>query len=111
MDSKDTNIFLSHILESISYIEHDTDGKSKQDFLNDRVVQDLVVRRLAVIGEAARNIPDDFRKKHKQIPWRSITGMRDVVVHDYFSLDFGRIWDTVENDLPKVKKEIEKIIQ
>jgi len=102
---------LRHILESIGYIEHDTDEKSKQNFLNDRIIQDLVVRRLAVIGEAARNVPNDFREKHKQIPWRSITGMRDVVVHDYFSLDFGRIWDTIENDLPKVKKEIEKIIQ
>jgi uncharacterized protein with HEPN domain len=72
--------------------------------------QDLVVRRLEIIGEAAKNLPADFRNKHAEIPWKRMAGLRDIVIHQYFGINFDTIWDTVVYALPPLKKQIEQLI-
>jgi hypothetical protein len=61
------------------------------------------VRRLEIIGEAAKNIDDSFRDKYPQIPWKKIAGMRDIIVHEYFGVRLDRVWDVVRKDMPDLK--------
>jgi len=106
---KDIAVYIEDILESIQKIEEYTDSLTKEKF-NDMIsVQDAVLMRLAVIGESANKIPLDLRRKHKEIPWRKIIDLRNVIVHDYSSINIERIWKNIKEDLPKFKEQIEKL--
>lgn len=102
---------LHDILESIERIEKYTDGKTEEDFLQDYALSDAVVRRLEIIGEAAKHIPQSVRDQYEDIPWRLIAGLRDIAIHDYAELLTGRIWKTVKRDLPKLKENIQSILK
>lgn len=69
-----------------------------------------IVRALEIIGEAARHIPPPLRAKYPEIPWSKITGMRDKVIHDYFGVDYEVVWKTVHNDLPKLKPQVQRML-
>lgn len=109
MKSKNPLIYLDHILESISYIQEYTKNVSKDKFLELVSLQDQVVRRLEIIGEAVKSIPDEIRLKYKVVPWKKIAGMRDVLIHDYFEVELDLAWEAVKRDLPALKKQIIKI--
>ena len=66
---------------------------------------------IEVIGEAAKNIPTEFRKKHNAIPWKQIAGLRDKIIHEYFGIDLGNVWKVVTEDIPKLKKDIVEILK
>ena len=108
---KDVDVFLKHILDSIASIENYMKEKSEQDFTDALETQDAVMRRLAVIGEAAKNIPMSLREKHGNIDWKAIIGLKNVLVHEYFGVDVSVIWHIVKDDLPKLKLEIEKMLK
>jgi len=103
---KNITIFLEHILESILLIEEYVRDKNRSDFLKSKQLQDSVVRRIEIIGEAIKNIPNDFKEKYTQIPWREFTGMRDILIHQYFGIDLDLTWQVIYRDLPKLKKQI-----
>lgn len=103
MRNKKPKIFIEDILESIDKIEQYTKNKTKEEFLNNYEKQDAVMKRLEVIGEAVKNIPEEFKKKRSEIPWQKIAGMRNVLIHEYFGLNMERVWDTVKKDIPKLK--------
>ena len=103
---KDVNIFLEHILESISLIEEYTKGKKEKDFLNSKQLQDAVIRRIEIVGEAVKNIPSDIKDKFKDIPWRNIIGMRDILIHQYFGVDLTLTWKVIKENIPELKKQI-----
>lgn len=108
---KDPKIFLQHILESISEIEKYTKDISEDEFAKSTQVQDAVIRRLEIIGEAAKNIPSAVKEQYNFIPWKKVTGSRDVLIHDYFEVDLESVWDTVTKDIPKLKQDIKKILE
>ncbi len=104
------DLYLNDILEAISMIGEYTRGVTKSDFSRDRKCQDAVIRRFEIIGEASKNIPNSFRQKHPGVPWRDMAGLRDVLVHEYFGVDASRVWGVVEDDLPKLRKQIADIL-
>ncbi len=107
--TKDPNIYLDQIKDAINIIEKYTLGFKKADFIRPSVTQDGVILRLEIIGEAAHAIPEDFRKNHKEIPWRKIADFRNKLVHDYFGIDFDLVWNILQKDLPKFKKQLAKL--
>lgn len=104
--NKGIALYLQHILESAGLVAEYIKDKSQKDFLADIQLQDSVIRRIEIIGEAAKKIPDDFRKKHPDIPWRNIAGMRDIIVHEYFGIDLKLVWTVAKRDLPRLKKQL-----
>ncbi len=88
---KDPDIFLGHILESIELIESYSEGVTEAEFIGTVALQDRIIRRIEIIGEAVKNLPMDLRNEHPEIPWRDIAGLRDIVVHQYFGLDLELI--------------------
>jgi len=106
---KDTKIFLEHILESINLIEEYMQDKTKTEFLETKQLQDAVIRRIEIIGEAVKNIPDDIKEKYKDIPWRNIMGMRDILIHQYFGVDLELTWEVINNNIPELKKKISSV--
>jgi uncharacterized protein with HEPN domain len=108
---KDVKVLLTHMKESITQVEKYTAGLSKEDFLASIQIQDSIVRRLEIIGEAARNIPEDFRLTHPEVPWRTIADMRNVLIHEYFSVDENLLWNVITNDIPVFKPQIEALLK
>ena len=107
--SKDVAVFLEHILESIDLIEKYTEGVTEEIFLNSPQVHDAVIRRIEIIGEAIKNIPSEIKDAHSDIPWRAISGMRDILVHEYFGIDLKLTWRVVLQKIPDLKARISKI--
>lgn len=107
---RDIGLYLDDILESIEKIEEYTKSLSEEEFSRNTETQDAVLRRLAIIGEAVKHLPEDLKEKHKQIPWKQIAGARDIFVHEYFGVRIERVWETIHEDLPELKKVVEEIV-
>lgn len=108
---KDETIYLQHILTAIGWIESFLRGVDEPRFRQEKLLQNGVVREIEVIGEATKNLSDSLRLQYPHIPWRSVAGMRDKLIHAYFSVDLTEVWRTAQDDLPELKKEIEKILE
>lgn len=107
---RDFNLYLEDILECIDKISRYVAGLSFGSFLKDEKTIDAVNRNLEIIGEAARNIPEQIKDNHSEIEWRGIIGLRNILIHDYYSLTLKIIWDIVQNELPELKKQIRQIL-
>lgn len=86
------------------------DGIDQTEFEKNELVQNAVMRPLEIIGEASAKISKEFRKSHPEIPWREMVGLRNRLVHEYFRINFGVVWDTIHNDLPKLIRIIEPLV-
>ena len=102
-------IYLNDILQAITAIQEFVKGMSFEDFEKDDKASSAVLRKFEIIGEAAKNIPDEVRSKYPAIPWREMTGMRDKLIHFYFGINYDLVWQTVQNRLPALKIAIEEI--
>lgn len=107
---KDDGVYLHHIQDAIGRVERHLAGVSWEQFLESELVQDAVVRQLEIIGEAARNLSDDSRQAHHQVPWGEIVGMRNRLIHAYFQVDLTIVWEIAHTDLPLLKEQIEHIL-
>ena len=106
---KQDSVYLKHIRDSILKIEAYTAG-GRRAFHKDTMVQDAVVRNLEVIGEAVRNLSPVLKERNPDIPWRSITALRNLLVHEYFGVDLEIVWRIVSRRLPSLKRHIEMIL-
>lgn len=102
--------YLVDILESAKIALDYVFGKTWEQFYADMQCQDAVVRRIEIIGEASRRISQQTRDAHPQIPWREMTSMRNLVIHEYDVVDISQVWDTVQHKLPPLVAELSKIV-
>ena len=106
---KDLGLFINDILESIKRIEEFTKNTSKEKFEKDIKLQDAIMRRIEIIGEAVKNIPLQFKEKYSNISWNKITGMKDILTPSYFKVDLDSVWNVIRKDLNRLKKQIEEV--
>ncbi len=106
--------YLEHIAQAIqratSYIE---DFKNAEALQQDSKTQDAVIRNIEIIGEAAnriQNMSPEFVASHAELPWLEKRGMRNKMIHEYFDVDWGMVWDTVNDDLPELKQQIDGLL-
>ena len=108
---RDYTLYLKDILAAIESIEGFVEGMNLEAFQADDKTTSAVMRKLEIIGEATKRIPDETRQKHPHIPWKEMAGMRDKLIHFYFGVDYLLVWRTIKERLPQVKQEIQKILQ
>ena len=107
---RDYTLFLYDIVSSIERVEKYTTGLSKKKFLEHEIISDATVRNMEVIGEAARNIPEEVRRLSPNIPWKKIVGFRNIVIHEYFFIDLENVWFIAKKQLPELKKQIKNLL-
>ena len=102
---KDPAVYLRHIRDAIARIGKYT-AQGRNAFFEDSMVQDAVIRNLEVIGEAVRSLPPELKRRHPKIPWRSITALRNVLIHEYFGVDLEIVWRVVQRRIPALKRHV-----
>jgi uncharacterized protein with HEPN domain len=103
--------YLRDILDAIQAIQDFTRGYDYELFVSDRKTRDAVVRNLEVIGEAVKKVSRSVKARYPQVEWKSIAGLRDVLIHDYFGVNYREVWAIVSEKIEPLKEEIEKILQ
>jgi uncharacterized protein with HEPN domain len=106
---RDIMVYVDDILESIDLINTYTQGISQDAFIENIQLQDSVIRRLEVIGEAVKHIPIGIRRRYPTVPWKAVAGLRDVLIHEYFGVDVVRTWMVVQDDLPDLRCHLEMV--
>jgi len=101
------NAYLRDILDSARAIGSYLGGITREQFESNREKQDAVVRRFEIMGEAARRLSSEVQAAIPEIPWRLITGMRNILIHDYDDVDVVTLWETAHNDLPRLVSRLE----
>lgn len=102
---------IQDILDAIARIQSYTQGMSFEQFQADRRTLDAVERNFIIIGEAARNIPDEVAGRFTSVPWRKIRDMRNIVVHDYWEIDVQVLWNTIHSDLPPLLPLLKAVLE
>ena len=100
--------YILHILDEVDNIAKFLMGMDYVTFIGDTKTSKAVERSLEIIGEAAKNLSEEFKEKNKQIPWRDVAGLRDKITHHYFDIDYQTIWDIVQKNLPELKEVLTK---
>ena len=103
--------YLEDILISIERVENYLSGFKLEKFAKNDMVIDAVMRNLEIIGEAATQLPQMFKEKHSQVPWRDIQDFRIVVAHHYWKIHMERIWDIIEHKLEPLQKQVQEILK
>ena len=102
---------LNHILEATRHIAEFLVNVSKDEFESDYEKQSAVIRQIEIIGEAASKLSREFTDSKKQVDWPRVIGMRHKMIHDYFEVEVSIVWETIQNDVPKLRNQIEEVIK
>lgn len=101
--------YLEHIQEAIRKILAYTE-QNRDVFLRDTKTQDAVLRNFEIIGEAVKRLSEETKSRRPDLPWRNIAGLRDVLIHNYMGVNLVRVWNVVDNDLPKLQEAIDELL-
>ena len=102
--------YLIHIREAIESIEEYLENVTYEKFTSNKMIIDAVVRELEIVGEASNNLSDEFRENHPEILWRKMKNMRNFLIHEYFGVNTKIVWSSCKEDLPKLKKLIDDLL-
>ena len=102
--------YLKDVLDAIERIETYVEGVSKDTFYNYLMMQDAVMHQIEIIGEASNRISETFREQHPELPWMEMRAIRNKIVHDYRGIELEIIWDTIKNNLPGLKSQINRLL-
>lgn len=103
--------YLKHILDEINFLLKETETFTYENFISNELLKRGCTRSFEIIGEAVKNISDEFKKEHKDISWGKFAGMRDKIIHYYFGVNYIIVWDTIKQKMPELKEKVEKIIK
>lgn len=106
---RDPSLYLQDILQAATSIEAFVGEMTEEDFRGDDKTVSAVIRKLEVIGEAAKSIPPEWSRKHQEVPWRDMAGMRDRLIHGYFGVDHGLVWRTIKGRLPQILPHVRQM--
>jgi uncharacterized protein with HEPN domain len=106
----DDAVYLQHIRDAIVQIEEYVAGLNQDTFIASAITRDAVIRQLEIVGEATKRVSAGLRAKHAEVPWPTIAGMRNKLIHDYFGVDLEAVWVTTQADLPALKRQIQSIL-
>jgi len=108
--SRDWRLRIEDILESIAKINDYATGHTVETFGQNSLVIDAVVRNLEIIGEAATHLPEEIQRRHTEIPWQEMKGMRNLLAHEYFGVSTPIVWTTIQNNLPPLVPLLKKML-
>lgn len=108
---RDISLYLQDILEAMFALEKFVEGMSFEEFKEDDKTTSAVIRKFEIIGEASKQIPDEFRVKYPQIPWKEMSGMRDRLIHFYFGIKYELVWHTIKDVIPVVKPAVQEMLK
>lgn len=110
MPKRSNREFIRDMKEAIDRIQEYTKGMDYEQFLQDTKTQDAVIRNIEIIGEAAKNLSSDFRKKYAHLDWKKIAGMRDKIIHFYFGVKWDIVWGVIKDKIPALSIQINSIL-
>ncbi len=111
MSKRDNTILLDDIFVALESIFEYTSGKTYEEFKNTKIVRDAVYRNFEIIGEAANRLTTEFIENHSSVNWHKVIGLRNRIIHAYFDIDDDIIWNIIQNDLPILKEQVQKILK
>jgi uncharacterized protein with HEPN domain len=109
--SKDDRVRVLHAMEAAQKAVSFLDGREREDVDTDEMLSLAVVRLLEIVGEAASQITQEFRRQHADVPWRYMTELRNRLIHGYFDINLDVVWDTVNTDFPPMIAELERVLE
>lgn len=105
------DVYLDDIPESLTRIKNYVNGLSFKEFSNDQKTIDAVLRNFEIIGEASKQVPDGFKSKYTEMPWKEMAGMRNILIHTYFGVNLKIIWRTITTRIPELTTGIQNILE
>jgi len=103
---KDDKVFIRHMLDEVNFIIKESKDLNYQDLLSDEILKRAILRSLEIIGEATKNLSNEFREEHSNIKWRELAGLRDKLIHFYFGVKWERVWDVIKNVIPEIEDKL-----
>ncbi len=107
---RSVSVHWNDMLRASEKVARYSGGLSHDSFAADERTIDAVIRNLEIVGEAAKRVPGDVRRRHPHIAWKRIAGMRDLLIHDYSGVDLDVVWDVVQNKIPELQRQLKVIL-
>ena len=101
--------YLLDMLQAAQRVVRYVQGKTREEFQGDELLRDAVERNIEIIGEAAKHIPEEVRKRNPSVPWRKISGFRDIAAHEYFGIDTDVVWNLILHEVPILLEELKRL--